>query len=568
VEELGLFRAQRRFDASTRGGADGLEGEILVDGHAVTLQLVLDTTFPLCLPRFYLQPWDALGFIPHVDKSGLVCFTDPEGLVIDRRRPLDVVVDSLERAVRILSDGVSGRNKADFVDELEAHWQRLPNSLKMISVLDPGDKVGGIWIAVDHEATPKQWYVAGVPHDISAFFNGAGIGKKVTFQNGLFVPLEPGSSVVPPSPSGQMWSAAEARRVLLGGLSEANRVRLLKATKSRPGFREYVIVGVPRPSGGDAIVGLGFEQVGPKHPLCEGGTAGKVVPIQLERRERSFMIPRGGGDADLGSKRILIAGGGAVGSPLAFELARAGILDLTVIDPDSLTADNTFRHALGRRHWGKRKAQALKDEIEAELPYIRVTPIVDTIENALAASSIRLRDYDLVVSALGNPTVELALNERLHTEPDSPAALFVWVEPLGIGGHTLLVNNSGDGGCFECLYTDPDGDEQTLANRAAFAAPGQSFGRALSGCGSLHTPYGALDAQQTASLAARLAIDALTGRELGNPLLSWKGDPRAFEAAGFRLSERYNTTRDQIDRQRYAYKTKYCPVCGSPGGYQ
>jgi len=82
---------------------------------------VLDRSFPLRLPRFILRPWDALGFIPHVDQSGLVCFLDAEGIVLDRRRPVEVIREAWQRVVGTLADGVTGRNTTDFVDEFEVH---------------------------------------------------------------------------------------------------------------------------------------------------------------------------------------------------------------------------------------------------------------------------------------------------------------------------------------------------------------------------------------------------------------------------------------------------------------
>jgi hypothetical protein len=168
----------------------------------------------------------------------------------------------------------------------------------------------------------------------------------------------------------------------------------------------------------------------------------------------------------------------------------------------------------------------------------------------------------MLVLALGNPTVELAINEHLYALRDGPPAVFTWLEPLGIGGHALLTHNSAGGGCFECLYTS-SGDTEVLDNRAAFAAPGQSFGRALSGCGSLYTPYGSVDAVQTAVLATRLALAALLGTETRNPLCSWKGAADAFIAAGFCLSPRYEATETELARHRYAYQSVGCRICQS-----
>ena len=108
VEELGLFRVPRRIESTEFADAAVLEGEISIAGHEVTLWLVLDSSFPLTLPCFFLRPWDALGVIPHVDARGKVCFADPEGLVLDRYRPVQVVQEAFERAVQVLTDGSWG----------------------------------------------------------------------------------------------------------------------------------------------------------------------------------------------------------------------------------------------------------------------------------------------------------------------------------------------------------------------------------------------------------------------------------------------------------------------------
>lgn len=562
VGELGLFQTPRRVPAVKDDDTAALEGEVLIEGRWVTIRLVLDSAFPLKLPRFFLHPWDALGFIPHVDgraeQRGLVCFADPEGLVLDRRRPVQVVEEAFGRAIRVLADGVSGRNRADFGDEFEVYWGQLSGGATALSMLEPGDSAERVIVALYKEQPPR---IAGSERDISAYLNGAEIGGTMTLQNGFYLPLEPGTIITPPRPDRPFWTGEEARRVLLPGLSEANRARFRKLVKGRPRLKEYVILRLPRPSEGDTLFGIRYERTGDRHPLLDGGVAERLIPLQIKRRDRGYLVRRGGGDTGLGAKRALLVGCGAVGGHLAFELARAGVLDLTLVDFDVLTPDNSFRHVLGRRHWWKRKVQALKEEIEAELPYVRVDTVENTIEGALAAGSVDLADYDLIVLALGNPTVELTINERLHALERAPAAVFTWLEPLGIGGHALLAAHARGGGCFECLYTSRGGDEATLENRAAFAAPGQSFGRALSGCGSLHTPYGSIDAVRTAALAARLAVDALTGRERGNPLLSWKGDAAAFREAGFRLSRRYGATEDELFRHRYAYRDAGCPAC-------
>lgn len=58
VEELGLFQNPRRVPLPADIDGAVLEGEVIVEDKQVTLQLVLDASFPLKLPRFRLCPRD------------------------------------------------------------------------------------------------------------------------------------------------------------------------------------------------------------------------------------------------------------------------------------------------------------------------------------------------------------------------------------------------------------------------------------------------------------------------------------------------------------------------------
>lgn len=126
----------------------------------------------------------------------------------------------------------------------------------------------------------------------------------------------------------------------------------------------------------------------------------------------------------------------------------------------------------------------------------------------------------------------------------------------------MLTGCEGERGCFECLYTPADATAAgALQNRASFAAPGRTYSRSLAGCSSLYTPYGSLDAAQTAQLAARLAIDVLAGRQPRTVLRSWKGDSEAFLAVGFELTPRYRQSEDELRRWETSYPSPRCRVC-------
>ena len=555
------FSKPQVTDSSTSSSSTRIKGQIAIGEQLVDLVIVLMRTFPLELPIFLLKTADALGFIPHVDTYGTICFAEPEGILLDSNEPTLIVLESLERVLQLLNDGVTGQNKSDFVDEFEVYWGRRSEIDSVISFLQPGEEVQQVVFYYDQSNKPL--YVANNQQEARAFFNQTNNPQQMTVQNGLYLPLEEGTLIKPPNPAGDFWTAEDIRQNILPNLSEANRARLVKLLRGRNRRTKHLVIKLPRFSGGDNLFGIKYKQIGNMHPLLDGGSANSPRPLKITRCDRQFLTQRGGSHGNVEGKHVLLVGCGAVGGSLAIELAKSGITKLTLVDADSLNPENTYRHILGKKYWTDLKVEALKEELEQQLPYMQVDTLADRIERLLLDKNIELNDYDLIIMATGDPTVELYVNQLIHDQKLKPVALFTWLEPLGIGGHALLTNNTVAYGCLQCLYTSPDGNHAELSNRAAFAAASQFFGRAISGCGSLHTPFGSIDASQTSLLAARLAISVLTDQEPDNPLVSWKGDSQEFINQGFDLSDRYHIPDKKLHHNRYLYKTPHCTVCGN-----
>jgi hypothetical protein len=79
--------------------------------------------------------------------------------------------------------------------------------------------------------------------------------------------------------------------------------------------------------------------------------------------------------ASFRKSRVLLVGAGALGSPLAVELARNGITHLSIVDHDVVEPGNSIRWVLGASTWGKRKPIAVADHISSEYPWTRVGPV-------------------------------------------------------------------------------------------------------------------------------------------------------------------------------------------------
>jgi len=535
-----------------------IEGQLTIAGKDVTLCVGVDGSFPLCLPKVFLRPPDALGFIPHVEEEGYICYLDSEGLLLNSEDPIGIICDAIAKAVNVLQTGVNGSNQLDFMNEFGAYWRRI-SSKTLLAFLPPDNVVRKTFVYTNNKDTEL---VADEISTVKAYFNTHVQGLDLlTRRTALYIPLQDGTFVLPPTPNNP-WSSQDIKTIVRKNLSEENR-RLLRHLGRKWKSEELVILGLPRPRGGVTLIGLLFSGVAGGHPLLSGRVTDSPAPINIQRYDLDYLLQRGGSHTKFSNFRVLLVGCGAVGGYVGFALAQAGIMHLTLVDPDILKPENTFRHVLGKKALFQPKVTALKEEIESKYPYLSVTTHQKYIEQAIGDGLIDFSSFDLAIFATGNPTVELHINRLLHfAQAKSPITVFTWLEPLGIGGHALLTHPDKPG-CLQCLFTSATATDTPLHNKSAFAAYGQSFGKDDVGCGSLYTPFSALDAQKTAELAVRLALDALTeSEERSSPILSWKGTDDSFIAAGFQASPRYLLTPDQLHASRYDYINPQCPVCG------
>jgi hypothetical protein len=549
--ELGpLRKSNHRIDAA-------IEGEREVAARTVRLRIGLGERFPHDLPSVYVAELGALPFLPHVERDGRVCYVQREGVVVEASAPDRVVEEAFDRALQTIEDGLIGRNAREIYDELEAYWRELDGANSVPGYVDPNGPLRKIIVAFARDRGRVVFpYVADNFAAVSAF--DPTIKRLTSEKIGLFIPLA--RSVLderldPRSFTDGDWVRAFVER----HLTRADGERLRSFAASREELWPFVVLSVPRPQGGRSLVGLHYEQAHGGHPLLDGRAHRPVRPICLTRRDRRALLERGGAATNLGRARVAIIGCGAVGGHVAMNLASAGVASLCLVDPDHLSTENTFRHVLGRSSRGRPKAVAMKHDIQRRYPFVAISAEAKRIEELMTEPGFDWQQFSLVVITIGDVTVSRMLNENLaraHT-----AAIFTWLEPLGIGGHALLAHLGEElRGCYDCLFWDGDGQER-LANRADFAAPGQSFTRDVAGCGSVFTPYGNLDASRTAELAARLALSALSGSVLEAKLVSWRGDPAAFHAAHYRLSDRWNVSASEP----FPLAQAACQTCWSSG---
>ena len=96
-------------------------------------------------------------------------------------------------------------------------------------------------------------------------------------------------------------------------------------------------------------------------------------------------------------------------------------------------------------------------------------------------------------------------------------------------------------------------------------APEQDFNKSISGCAGSFVEYSALDSQQTAILAVRLANEVLFGECKKNQIMSWYSNSSSLVSHGYAVSDYY--TRIASDQVGIIHKSilrnERCRICKS-----
>ncbi|NJM08408.1 hypothetical protein HC891_22880 [Candidatus Gracilibacteria bacterium] len=148
-------------------------------------------------------------------QRGVICFLEAEGIIFDRRRPLDVVRECFSHVRRTLLEGVTGDNRHDFVDEFEVYWARLNRPVLALANLDllVLDEVTEVVVGISSNAQPglrithdaaQIPYVPNTPADQGPW----------TAYTALYLPLSPGTLLLPPQSEPPFWGTDGIRRLL------------------------------------------------------------------------------------------------------------------------------------------------------------------------------------------------------------------------------------------------------------------------------------------------------------------------------------------------------------------
>ena len=539
---------------------DGSKIEVKFDagGRSVTLT----HTFPgelLHLPKFYLVGDHGFGKLAHVltdpdGGSGEVCIGDESSTSVNTDLPELAYRDTVEEHIRLLTRLIEdpAYNRTEQLREFKDHWEilcvKLARRLNELFVVWDGEGAEALRVkppveysGIDLRIKPMAIAPRFVgDRRLASVLHSAGWGRRRVVGYAVAVRLD----ALEPAPATQnelfawyFWAVGQADS------TSGAEIQRLHKKKSR---EYWLVFSAPIP-GGETMFAIRWRSgsPGPLPASSAHAVAGRwtAMPYKVRSLSQRSLVPRGGGSLDLSSKSVLLVGCGAVGSELALRLTSAGVGRLTVSDPETLSEENLYRHILSAKDIGRLKTQALAGELALKHPWAAVAhwhkPLEELRDPAV------LNAFDLVVIAIGSPTVERVFAEYCGQERIGVPVVNCWLEGYGIGGHAI-VTVPGTKGCWHCAYVDPDTLTRGLASNLNFLAPGQVVLRNHGGCGTQFLPYSGIATGYTASIAADLSVRLLEGQLAYSSKVSWKGCDAEARRASLAVTWRYRHFDDSL----------------------
>jgi adenylyltransferase/sulfurtransferase len=152
------------------------------------------------------------------------------------------------------------------------------------------------------------------------------------------------------------------------------------------------------------------------------------------------------GQEKLKRARVVIAGAGGLGSPIAIYLTAAGIGMIRVIDHDRVALSNLNRQIL---HWEEDVGRKKVDSARTKLRNLNSTVEIQAIAETITEENISelVGGCDVIVDAMDNLPTRYILNRRA-VETNIP---FIHGAVNGFEGRVMTVI-PGETACLRCMY--------------------------------------------------------------------------------------------------------------------
>jgi adenylyltransferase/sulfurtransferase len=180
-------------------------------------------------------------------------------------------------------------------------------------------------------------------------------------------------------------------------------------------------------------------------------TLPELTADETRRYSRHLLLPPVGpeGQRKLKAARVLLVGGGGLGSPAALYLAAAGIGTIGLVEFDAVSESNLQRQVLyGTGDVGRPKLDAARERLADLNPLVHLEAHAARLSAANALDIVRA--YDVVLDGTDNFPTRYLVNDAcvLTRRPYVYGSVFRFEGQASVFG-------APDGPCYRCLFPEP-----------------------------------------------------------------------------------------------------------------
>lgn len=528
---------------------DTIEVNVTIGSYTITL-IHFEVDEITSMPSFYLKDPQQFPRLAHTlsfndYNLASICVNVTDSVSVNYEVPTLAFEDSLKKHIELLTKCLTDpvENKKELLREFLASWYSL-NNTKFNDVLCLVDSPEfcklKVYVPEGKCGLKSSVLVHPENYDLATkepFFKIQVAQRKKSPDLGCILPL-PCITSIP-------WTASDLPQWFLEHfeLLDADTKKKFVTTFAQTRKNIFWVIFNIDTSSGKSWFGLKFQykksKVNKTFPLkLESFTEWNIEACSIKLFDKSSLIPRGGAFCDLQDKHVLLVGCGSVGGYIADQLASCGLGNLTLVDSDTLSIENIYRHYLPIEYLHQYKTIGLQFRITTKYPWVNVIP-ADGCLLELRNDSI-INRYDLIIIAIGSPTKERIFHDYCIKNEVETAIINTWTEGYGVGGHAVL-DIPEQKGCLRCAYVDNENLCRGLVSNLNFLKPNQDLTRNLSGCGNAFLPYSNLSAIQTASITTDLALKFLQGNVKDSSKVSWKGSDLEALNENLELTDRYSS---------------------------
>ena len=522
-----------------------------------TFIIDLPPDFPVSLPKIYLSEddYNTIKYIPHVDTNHFICSFDKDAIKVDIEQPLQVFKECVSKAIKIVSDGLSGLAGDDFVDEIVAYWENIYNSKDKVITCYTGDGIEKIAIgksAINY-LTPSYNNVdflllLNVPSDkqLIEFFSQLGhkVTEKVGFYLGEVNNLHPpfyftNKSVIEFIEKGFPEQLSDVQKYLNSYKGNHFLLFSVRVRDELVFFGFYLNILSFQVKGwrtGSLTVTTLLTKIQPNHP---------VVRISLKSFSKGRIELRTDGRLkEEAFTKFTIIGIGSIGSHLTYYLSALSVSSFDLIDPEVLALENVNRHLLSYADVGFYKVDVMKRFLVLHNPFLNINTHSYSIHTFIQKHLSSLNTSDFIFCVVGNNSIEDYLSDLLASNVIDKPTFFIWVEPFLIGGHILYVIPQT---AFKFKDLEHDGFyKYNVISKQTYLDKRNSILLREAGCQGSYTPYGKEAILRFFSTVITEVYSTIQNPPRQSFALTFLGDKNIAQIAGIELSDYATSSKNNL----------------------